>query len=556
MPPSGNMYPTVQANRDMKKTSLLAACILALAMSMGSGEAVAKTPPDQLIIGMNMNNLLTLDPAAMTGNEVVGIVVNLYDSLVELDPEQLTTVKPALAKSWDISPDGKTLTFHLRDDVKFHSGNPLTATDVVWSMRRILHLNLAQASVWKSYGFSKKNIDSQVSAPDRFTVQIVLPKDNDPQLVIYSLAALGNLGVLDSKTVQSHQQDNDWGNRWLTTHEAGSGPFTLETWQAKEVLRMKRNPDYWRGEAKMSRVVLRHFQESQTLRLMIEKGDLDIANNMAVSDINALRSDPQLTVDAVQRGTMYYVAMSMKEAHFANPKVREAVRYLIDYQGINKALMPGYGVLHQRPIKAGMPSTLPDPGYKLDVARAKKLLAEAGYPNGFDTTLRVLSDQPFLNIAIAVQSTLMQAGINAKIITGTGNQIYGAMRERKFDLLVGRGGSGMEPHPHSSLRALVYNPDNSDKARLTNFQGWRTGFYDPQLNTMIDQALLERDPQKQVADYQAIQTRYDQLVPALIPLSQMVDSVVVRNEVREYQPHPSATTFLRDVYKVREGDKG
>lgn len=98
---------------------------------MGSGEAVAKTPPGQLIIGMNMNNLLTLDPAAMTGNEVVGIVVNLYDSLVELDPEQLTTVRPALAKSWDISPDGKTLTFHLRDDVKFHSGNPLTAADVV-----------------------------------------------------------------------------------------------------------------------------------------------------------------------------------------------------------------------------------------------------------------------------------------------------------------------------------------------------------------------------------------------------------------------------------------
>lgn len=83
-------------------------------------------------------------------------MVNLYDSLVELDPEQLTTVRPALAKSWDISPDGKTLTFHLRDDVKFHSGNPLTSADVVWSMRRILHLNLAQASVWKSYGFSKK----------------------------------------------------------------------------------------------------------------------------------------------------------------------------------------------------------------------------------------------------------------------------------------------------------------------------------------------------------------------------------------------------------------
>ncbi|ROS24536.1 ABC transporter substrate-binding protein [Raoultella terrigena] len=524
----------------MKKSSLLGACLLALAVTLGSGASYAKTPPDQLIVGMNMNNLLTLDPAAMTGNEVVGVVVNLYDSLVELDPEQLTNVRPALAKSWEISPDGATLTFHLHDNVTFHSGNPLTAADVVWSMRRILHLNLAQASVWKSYGFSKSNIDKQVTALDDVTVQITLPKANDPQLVLYSLGALGNLGVIDSKTVQSHAQDNDWGNRWLTTHEAGSGPFMLETWQAKEVLRMQRNPNYWRGEAKMSRVVLRHFQESQTLRLMIEKGDLDIANNMAVSDINALRSNPQLSVDAVQRGTMYYVAMSMKEAHFANPKVREALRYLIDYQGINRALMPGYGVLHQRPIKAGMPSTLPDPGY----------------PDGFTTTLRVLSDQPFLNIAIAVQSTLMQAGINAKIITGTGNQIYGAMRERQFDLLVGRGGSGMEPHPHSSLRALVYNPDNSDAARLTNFQGWRTGFYDPQLNAMIDGALLERDPQKQVADYRAIQARYDQLIPALIPLSQMVDSVVVRREVHDYRPHPSATTFLREVYKVSEGEKG
>ncbi len=534
----------------MKKNSLTGACLLALSLMMGSGAAYAKTPPDQLIIGMNMNNLLTLDPAAMTGNEVVSIVVNLYDSLVELDPNTLTNVKPALAKSWDISPDGKTLTFHLRDNVTFHSGNPLTAEDVVWSMRRLLHLNLAQASVWKSYGFSKKNIDQQIKALDDYTVQLTLPKANDPQLVIYSLGALGNLGVLDRKTVLSHEVNSDWGNRWLTTNEAGSGPFMLDTWQAKDVLRMQRNPTYWRESPKMNRVVLRHFQESQTLRLMVEKGDLDIASNMAVADINALRKDPQLTVEAVQKGTVYYVAMSMKEAHFANPKVREAVRYLIDYQGINKALMPGYGVLHQRPIKAGMPSTLPDPGYKLDIPRAKKLLAEAGYPDGFDTTLRVLADQPFLNIAIAVQSTLMQAGINAKIITGTGNQIYGAMRERKFDMLVGRGGSGVEPHPHSSLRALVYNPDNSDEARLTNFQGWRTSFYDKPLNEMIDKALLERDPQKQVADYQQIQVRYDQLIPALLPLSQMVDSVVVRNEVKNFQSHPSATTFLREVYKT------
>lgn len=540
----------------MTLTQRCGAWLITLLVLTGSASIQAKTPDDQLIVGMNMNNLLTLDPAAMTGNEVVGIVVNLYDGLVELNPQQLTEVRPALAERWSVSPDNRTLTFHLRDNVRFHSGNPLTSADAVWSMRRVLHLNLAQASVWKSYGFSRDNVDQMITAPDDRTLVITLPRPNDPQLVIYSLAALGSMVVLDSKTVQQHEVDSDWGNRWLTTHEAGSGPFRLDVWQAKDVLRMSRATDYWRGEAKMSRVVFRHLQESQTLRLMMEKGDLDIASNMAIPDVRALRHDPDLTIDAVRKGTIYYLAMSMKDPHFDNIKVREAVRYLVDYQGINKSLMTGYGELHQRPIQAGMPATLPDPGYRLDVPRARALLAEAGYPDGFDTTLRVLADQPFLNIAIAVQSTLLQGGIRAKIITGTGNQIYGAMRDRQFSLLVGRGGSGVEPHPHSSLRALVYNPNNADSARLTNFQGWRTGFYDAQLNSMIDQALVERDKTRQQQAYYAIQQRYDQLVPALMPISQMLDSVVVSNRVQAYQPHPSATTFLRDVWKTPEAKAG
>ncbi|MGC0827723.1 ABC transporter substrate-binding protein [Pantoea agglomerans] len=540
----------------MTLTQRCGAWLITLLVLTGSASIQAKTPDDQLIVGMNMNNLLTLDPAAMTGNEVVGIVVNLYDGLVELNPQQLTEVRPALAERWSVSPDNRTLTFHLRDNVRFHSGNPLTSADAVWSMRRVLHLNLAQASVWKSYGFSRDNVDQMITAPDDRTLVITLPRPNDPQLVIYSLAALGSMVVLDSKTVQQHEVDGDWGNRWLTTHEAGSGPFRLDVWQAKDVLRMSRATDYWRGDAKMSRVVFRHLQESQTLRLMMEKGDLDIASNMAIPDVRALRHDPDLTIDAVRKGTIYYLAMSMKDPHFDNIKVREAVRYLVDYQGINKSLMTGYGELHQRPIQAGMPATLPDPGYRLDVPRARALLAEAGYPDGFDTTLRVLADQPFLNIAIAVQSTLLQGGIRAKIITGTGNQIYGAMRDRQFSLLVGRGGSGVEPHPHSSLRALVYNPNNADSARLTNFQGWRTGFYDAQLNSMIDQALVERDKTRQQQAYYAIQQRYDQLVPALMPISQMLDSVVVSNRVQAYQPHPSATTFLRDVWKTPEAKAG
>lgn len=511
----------------------------------------AKTPDDQLIVGMNMNNMLSLDPAAMTGNEVVGIVVNLYDSLVELDPENLSHVLPSLAKSWDISADGNLITFHLADNAKFHSGNPVTAEDFVWSMNRLLKLNMAQATTWKSYGFTAENVARMIRAKDAATVEIELPKPNDPKLVIYSLATLGSGSVLDSKTVMQHEKNGDWGNGWLTTNEAGSGPFKLDVWQAKDVLRISRVEGYWRGDAHMRRVIFRHMTESQALRLMVEKGDIDIATGMSVPDINALKQNKEVSVREVKKGTLYYVAMSLKNEHFAKPKVREAVRYLIDYDGINQTVMTGYGFYHQRPIQAGMDATLPDPGYKLDVARAKSLLAEAGYPDGFDVTLRVLSDQPFLNLATSVQSTLAQAGIRAKIMSGTGNQVYGAMRDRNFDMLVGRGGGGVDPHPHSSLRSVVYNPNNSDEAKLTNFQGWRTSFYDAQLNEMIDQALLEKDPEKQKQRYAEVQNRYEALYPAIIPVSQMIDSVVLRNDVVNYVPHPSSTTRLYQVDKQR-----
>ena len=125
------------------------------------------------------------------------------------------------------------------------------------------------------------------------------------------------------------------------------------------------------------------------------------------------------------------------------------------------------------------------------------------------------------------------------------------MRDRQFDMLVGRGGGGVDPHPHSSLRSIAYNPDNSDAAKLTNFQGWRTSFYDKQLNELIDSALIEKDPAKQKQMYVAVQERYDALFPAILPISQMVDSVVLRKDVVDYVPHPSTTTRLLQVYKQR-----
>lgn len=527
---------------------MLGLCLLAA--SILSAPLHAKTPADQLIEGRSMNNLLSLDPAGATGNDVVEINCNLYDFLIELDPKNSTKIVPALAESWSVAPDGGSITFKLRSGAKFHSGNPVTAEDAAWSLRRVLKLNLALASTWKSYGFTAENVDQFITAPGPNTLVVMLPHPTDPRMVIYSLGTSVSALILDRKTVLEHEKDGDMGAAWLITHEAGSGPFVLNEWRAKDVLLMTRFDGYWRGPAKLRRVIVRHMTESQSMRLMLERGDLDVAVGLSVPDVEALKGNKALAVESVRRGTMYYVAVSMNDPKFADIRVRTAILHdLIDFDGINKTVMPNYGIYHQQPIQMGLPATLPDPKYKLDVAAAKKLIAAAGYPNGFKTTIRVLSDPPFINIATNLQATLAQAGIEASIISGTGNQIYGAMRDRKFEIVVGRGGGGAEPHPHSSLRSLVYNPDNRDEAKLTNFQGWRTGFYSPEINALIDKAVVEKDEKKQTAMYQEVQRLYDKQVGAIQPVSQMVDTVVMSRSVQNYVGHPAATTRLREVFK-------
>jgi peptide/nickel transport system substrate-binding protein len=366
--------------------------------------ASAKTPADQLIVGMSMVNLFSIDPANAPGLDASGVNANLYDTLVKRDNGNPEQHLPQPASSWKVSEDGKQITFTLRDDVKFHSGNPLTAEDVAWSLYRVMKLNFGLATTWKAYGYSVENIQSLIRATDAHTLVIDLPQVMDPLLLVDSLAISPSAVVVDRVTALAHEKNGDQGAGWLVTNEAGSGPFVLTKWSANDSLLLTRFDGYWGGAAKLKRVVVRHMTESQSLRLMLERGDLDLAYGMAAPDIRAIDGSPKLQVQSLPRGTMYYVAMSMKQPEFAKPKVREAVRNLIDYKGLDEQVMPYYGKLNQQPMQLGLEARLPDPGYHMDVAKAKKLLAEAGYPNGFNTTIRTLSEPPFIDIAARLQA--------------------------------------------------------------------------------------------------------------------------------------------------------
>ncbi|MBC3479608.1 ABC transporter substrate-binding protein [Pseudomonas sp. SWRI59] len=525
--------------------------LLGAILALGPMAAVqAKTPADQLIVGMSMVNLFSIDPANAPGLDASGVNANLYDTLVKRDQGNPEKHLPQLAERWAISEDGKQITFHLRTDVTFHSGNPLTAEDVAWSLYRVMKLNYGLATTWKAYGYTVDNIQALIRASDAHTLVIGLPQPTDPLLLIDSLATSPSAVIVDRLQALKHEKNGDLGAAWLVTNEAGSGPFTLAKWSANDALVMNRFDGYWAGPAKMKRVLVRHMTESQSLRLMLERGDLDLAYGMAAPDIKAVERTGTLQVQPLQRGTLYYVAMSMKQPEFANPKVREAVRYLIDYKGIDEQVMPHYGLLNQQPMQLGLDARLPDPGYRLDVAKAKALLSEAGYPQGFSTTLRTLSEPPFIDIAARMQATLAEGGIKASIVTGTGNQVYGAMRARNFEMIVARGAERY-PHPYFSLRTFAYNPDNSDAAGLPNFQGWRASFFDQPLNALIEQAGVERDPGKRLNLYHQAQKRYDEQVGPIMMISQMTDTAVSAVDVKGFTGDDAEATRYLGVYKQR-----
>ncbi|SMF10635.1 ABC transporter substrate-binding protein [Xaviernesmea oryzae] len=535
----------------MKRRSLfLGATCAIIAFTSMHGPSFAETPANQLVIGFSMSNVLTLDPAGSSSKERVQILANLYDGLVGIDPVQRSKVIPALAESWEVAADRRSIRFRLRPDLRFASGNPVTADDVVWSLERVLKLNQAQATNLRLRGYTAENAAQSFRAVDEKTVEIAILQPIDPQIILMTLAMAGTGSVLDKKEVLGHEKAGDLGAAWLTTNSAGTGAFTMQSLRPNEMAILARNDNYWGSAPAMTRVLMRHIPEAQSQRLLIEKGDLDIAYSLGAADLKSLESNKDVKVTTATGNGLYYLAMSLKNENLAKARVREAILKLIDYDGLNKTVMPYYGVKHLSPIQVGLAQEPYEPEIKMDVAAAKGLLAEAGYPDGLDLTIRTLSEPPFDNLAVALQSMLAQGGIRAKILTGSGEQVYGPMRERNFELIVGRSG-GQISHPDGDMRSLAYNPDNRDEAKLTGLQGWRVSFKDDALNQKIEAALQEADPAAQAKLYHEIEQLYAEGIPAIQPISQVTDSVAQRADIEGFQISPVWQTKLETVRKNR-----
>lgn len=502
----------------------------------------AATPASQLVIGTSLAQVLSLDPHQATEAKANEIMANLYDRLVSTD--STGKIYPQLAERWEL--DDKGITFHLRE-AKFSSGNPVTSGDVVYSLTRLLKMNQAASANLKRVGYTGENIAQLLSAPDERTVRINLSGQVTSELLLFRLAMVVT-SVVDSKTLQEHTVENDWGNAWLRTKSAGSGPFSLTKWTPNEVVIMEANKDYVTGPPKMRRVIVRHVPESQVQRLMLERGDIDVASALTAVDLTTFDGKGDFQIQRVPTGGFYVLAMNASKPPLSEPKVREAIAYAIDYEGMGKTIMGLYGKARTVPVPENFENAIQSPDWKLDVPRAKALLAEAGYKDGFTLTLKTIAQTPRIDLATALQATLGQVGIKVDIQQGNGADIIAAHRSRDFDLLIPQTGAYM-PNVLGAMEQFSSNPDNSFEANNAGNFVWRSGWDIPELTKITAKAAVEPDRNKRGELYREMQEKFIAQKPAVLPLFERFEPIVLSNRVKNYVGHPSQTTRLEAVTK-------
>ncbi len=505
---------------------------LAAALMLGAAPMAlhAATPDDTLVIADAIDDIVSLDPAEAFEFSGVGVVNNTYDALVELDPLQPGELIPGLAESWDVSEDGLTFTFTMKEGITFSSGNPVRAEDAAWSLQRVIKLNKTPAFVLAQFGFTPENVEERIRAEGNQVI-LVLDKPFAPSMV-YNCLTSGLASIVDKETVMANEVDGDMGNAWLGQNSAGTGAYILRSYKPQDSYLLEAREGYWRGDAKLKRVFMRHVPEGSAERLLLEKGDIDIARNLTPTDVAGLEGNADVKIEVAPRGYIYYLAANQKHEILSNPDVMDALRWLIDYQGITETVMKGQMMVRQAFLPEDYMGALQEAPYSLDVEKAKELLAQAGYPDGFDITMTVRNDPLRMEMAQAIQNTLGLAGVRVTLKPGAGAEVLGDYRARNHELTLQSWGPDY-PDPHTNASTFAWNPNNADDSGLSGILAWRTAWDAGELTQMVDDAVVERDADKRAEMYLEMQAKHRD-DSAFVMMFQEISQTAMRANVSNF----------------------
>ena len=521
---------------------LTAAGLLAGLAPLLGGGAHAQTRGGTLVFGRAIESQY-LDPTRTAQNADIWISLNIYDTLLQPTADG-TGVQPGLASAWSVSADGKVVTLTLRPDLKFADGSPVGVSDVKWSLDR------ARA---KPEGGEFAFLLSSIASVETSGNDTVLVNLTQPDPVILQALSTFNAGIMPEKLLMAAPGATlEDKTKAFADHPVGSGPFTLESWKRNTEMVLVRNPYYWRKAADgkplpyLDRVRLQIIPDDAARILKLRAADLDIAEFVPYSRVAELRADPKLDMVLFPAAQVNYFSLNARPTFkdgsknpMADVRVRQALNYATDKDALIQAVSYGTGRVQRSfmPMETPLASG-PERLYPYDPAKAKSLLAQAGYPQGFEVTALALAgsvdDAAKLTI---LQQLWAQAGIRLKI-----EQLDAATRLARYNA------------GDFQLRASLWTNDINDPNEITSLlayyptrQAGRSGWQDKRVDELFEMSQVELDPAKRAAEYKELQDRYAEAAPIVFAM-EVPYPVAVRKVVKGFVQIPLGNNLFVETH--------
>jgi len=481
----------------MRKIEKLVPVCVAIASLMVAVPAMA-APTGTLVIA-DSETPENLDPANATNSTVDELLIGDYDTLVQFTAGE-TTVSPRLAKSWEVSADGLTYTFHLRDDVLFHDGTKFTADDVKFTFDRLV---AAKGNVLNDTG----PYDS-AEVVDPTTVKLHLKSSFGP-----FLSAMSRIYIVNKKLVEPHMSEDN-ARTWLAVNEAGSGPYIVTSYKPTEAVDLKAFDKYWGGWSgkHVAEVVFRYITEPSTALSLLKSGEVQMAPKINAEDKVALQKDPAYTIDVGKAATpMFFDFNTQSKGLTGNKLFRQMLSMTFDRQLHLDQVLLGFGSIPDGPLPADWPGHVGGTESKFDLDAAKKLVDDNGW-KGTTLTVRYLPAIAEEQQAVEqLQSNLAQIGITLKAegMTFPAQAATLQKLETTSDINVIYSFPTF-PDPHAILNT-DYN---------SAFDGFKGGYNwanyaNPAVDTLLNDAASSSDQAKRVDLYQQAQKLIGADYPAI-----------------------------------------
>lgn len=442
----------------------------------------------------------------------------IYENLTWVDND--VVVQPQLAEKWDISSDGLVYTFYLRKGVKFHNGKEMDADDVKYSLERVLDPKVGSA------GRGDLIMIKQIDVVDKYTIKITLTEPTGPFLV--NLAGRYNAVI---------PKDSAPTGDTLRRTAVGTGPFMVEEFVPAQRLTLKKFADYWdKGKPYLDKLIIQVVPDEQTAFAGLRAGTIDFVAIEDAKNFMLVKDDKNLIATRTPAIKIDTLELPGDIKPVSDPKVRQAILLALDKPAIMQAGIMGLGTLNGGGIPAAMKywhvPVEQLPNQKRDVAKAKQLLAEAGYPNGFDLKLRTIVGYATMAAnAPVIAANLKEVGINVTVETVDLGVWIEDWRANRAPVTLNAWGGFMDPD-------LLYYRHFHSQPKGADFRRWKNAKADE----LLDKGRSTVDPAQR-------KTYYDQLQrmiaedPIMVPLYSADLLNVMRPYVKDYVQHPSGWYF-------------